>query len=87
MQAPTNPDLESPNLRLSSSETLRQLALPQTPPHPDLPGSEPWLWFSLLILRQLRYAESNASTLRALWSMDPNCGTDEQLLFDDAVYG
>eukprot|EP00798_Chlamydomonas_sp_ICE-L_P006334 gene6334-2960_t len=36
--------------------------------------------------RQLRIAERNASSL-AMWGMNSNCGTDEQLLYDDALYG
>ncbi len=36
--------------------------------------------------RQLRLADDEAAGLR-LWDAVRNCGTDEQLLFDDVVYG
>lgn len=37
--------------------------------------------------RQLRYAEDGAATLASNWGMVSSCGTDEQLVFDDVVYG
>ncbi|GAX78830.1 hypothetical protein CEUSTIGMA_g6267.t1 [Chlamydomonas eustigma] len=37
--------------------------------------------------RQLRYADDKAHSMKEIWKASPNCGTDEQLLFDDVVYG
>jgi hypothetical protein len=37
--------------------------------------------------RQLRLAEDPDNRLKAMWMVHQNCGTDEQLLFDDVVYG
>ena len=41
---------------------------------------------SIALLR-LRYADDKAQRLTSMWRVQPNCGTDEQLLFDDVVYG
>lgn len=35
--------------------------------------------------RQLRYAEDGAMTMQEKWGMSSGCGTDEQLVFDDAL--
>ena len=37
--------------------------------------------------RQLRMANDKGNRLMRMWKVHQNCGTDEQLLFDDVVYG